>query len=127
MKAALTVWENRISPVFDVSREALIVEIKDHLVVSREQFKISGRTALDKISWLKHKDVEALICGAISESLYRELRFHQMSVNGFVVGAVEEVIHAFVHGTLGDERFLMPGCRRLQSGGRRRNRIRMGG
>ena len=124
MKAALTVWENRISPVFDVSREALIVEVENRAVVHQERFAIPARTALDKISRLKEKGVEVLICGAISEPLYRELTFQQITVNGFVVGPIDEVLQALIDGTLDDERFLMPGCGTHRGNGRLRKRNR---
>lgn len=112
MKAALTVWEDRISPVFDVSREALIIEVNNREVVHRERCAISAVSALAKITWFLEHNVNALICGAISEALYREFQFHQMTVNGFIAGNVDDVIEAFLTGSIEDERFLMPGCRR---------------
>ena len=112
MKAALTIWEDRISPVFDVSREALIIDIENHIVVNRKICAISGEFALDKINWFLKKNISALICGAISEAIYREFKFHQMTVNGFITGSIEDVIDAFLKGSIGDEKFLMPGCGR---------------
>lgn len=114
MKAALTVWDNRISPVFDVSREALIIDVVHREVVHRESCVISASSALGKITWFLDKKVNALICGAISEALYREFIFNQMTVNGFIAGNVEDVIEALIKGSIDDEKFLMPGCRHHQ-------------
>lgn len=112
MKAALTIWEDRISPVFDVSREALIVEIENSKTVSRERFSIPASGAMEKIHWFVDKEVDALICGAISEALFREFQFYRMTVNGFIAGRVDDIIEALLKGVLDEERFLMPGCRR---------------
>ena len=119
MRAALTVWEDRISPVFDVSKETLIIETVNNEVVSREHGLISPQGPLDKIDWLVRRGVDTLICGAVSESIYRELQFYKLTVYGFIAGRVDDVIDAFVRGSLGDEKFLMPGC-----GGRNRERRR---
>ena len=110
MKVALTVWENRISPVFDVSREVLIVDVEGSEVIAREHCIIAERSPLEKISRLLKKGTELLICGAISDALYRELQFHGIGVNSFVGGSVDEVLTAFLEGKLYGERFLMPGC-----------------
>jgi predicted Fe-Mo cluster-binding NifX family protein len=125
MKAALTVWEDRISPVFDVSREALIIEVVNRQVVNRELSAISAASILEKINWFLDRNVDALICGAISESLYREFQFHRMTVKGFVAGTVNDVIEAFVKDELHEDRFLMPGCGR-HSGKTNRRQRRMG-
>ena len=45
MKAALTVWDGRISPVFDVSREALVLTIENGAVVARCRENIETPTA----------------------------------------------------------------------------------
>ena len=52
MKAALTVWEGRVSPVFDVSREALVLTIEDGAVGARSRESIETPTAANKIDRL---------------------------------------------------------------------------
>ena len=66
MKMALTVWGNRISPVFDAAHMLLVVEVENTKIISRryEPFypELPTRLALR----LAEMNVATLICGAIS-------------------------------------------------------------
>ena len=68
--------------------------------------------------------VDVLVCGAISWPLEALLTASGIRVIPLVCGGVEEMVRAFRGGTLGDERFTMPGCCRKR---RRRNRRRREG
>ncbi len=100
MKAALTVWDGRMSPVFDVSREALVLTIEDGAVVTRREERIETPTAALKLDRLAELGVETLICGAISEPLHSELTRRGVKVIGFVAGEIDEVLKTFLAGTL---------------------------
>ena len=104
MKAALTVWDGRVSPVFDVSREAVILTIENGTVAARRSENIDAPTAALKIDRLMELGVETLICGAISEPLHRELTARGVRVLGFVAGEIDEVVKAFVAGRLSGPR-----------------------
>jgi predicted Fe-Mo cluster-binding NifX family protein len=110
MKAALTVWDGRISPVFDVSREAVILTIKKGIVVASSTENIEAPTAALKIDRLIGVGVGTLICGAISEPLHWELTARGVKVFGFVAGEIDEVVQAFIAGTLPASTLSMPGC-----------------
>ena len=114
MTAALAVWDGRVSPVFDVSREVLILTIVDGLVSSRHDARLDAPTAALRTDRLKELGVETLICGAISEDLHRELTSRGVRVIGFVAGEVDEVLAAFLAGRLRGAAFSMPGCCRRQ-------------
>ncbi|MBN1655348.1 MAG: NifB/NifX family molybdenum-iron cluster-binding protein [Deltaproteobacteria bacterium] len=134
MKAAITVWNGRISPVFDVCREALILDIEKGRVVSTITERFEGASPLTKISRLSQLGVKTLICGAISEALSHELTDRNIDIIGFVAGPVEEVIQAFLSKSLPTAALDMPGyCGRRKrvrggpgsKGGRRRQRSRL--
>ena len=130
MKAALTVWDGRVSPVFDVSREAVILTIDHGAVAARCSRNIETPTAALKVDRLMDLGIETLICGAISEPLHRELTARGVRVLGFVAGEIEEVIQAFIAGTLPAPGLSMPGCCAGQNrfrGGRGRGWRRGGG
>lgn len=110
MKTALTVWDGRVSPVFDVSREAVILTIENGTVAASCSKKIETPTATLKIDRLMELGVETLICGAISEPLQRELTVRGVKVLGFVAGEIEEVVQAFIAGGLPGPSLAMPGC-----------------
>jgi predicted Fe-Mo cluster-binding NifX family protein len=110
MRTAVTVWDGRVSPVFDVSREAVILTIEDGAVVARCSESIEAPTAALKIDRVMELGVERLICGAISEPLHRELTARGVRVLGFVAGEIDEVVQALIAGTLPAPALSMPGC-----------------
>jgi len=115
MKAALTVWNGRVSPLFDVSREAVILTIENGAVAARRRESIDAPTAALKIDRVMELGVETLICGAISEPLHRELAGRGVKVLGFVAGEIDEIIEAFLTGNMPTPEFSMPGCRGRQT------------
>ena len=115
MKVALTVWDGRISPVFDVSREAAILTIENGALARHGHASIETPTPALKIERLVGLGVDTLICGAISEPLRQELVARGVRVLGFVAGEIDEVVRSFVAGALPTDALSMPGC-----GGRQR-------
>lgn len=111
MKAALTVWDGRISPVLDVSREALILTLENGVVSSSRIEPIDASSMARKIERLVALEIDTLICGAISESLQRELSYRGIRIIGFVAGEIEEVVQALLLGSLPNVALSMPGCR----------------
>ncbi len=133
MKVAITVWDERISPVFDVCREALIMEIDKGRIVSTVTEKFENPSPFKKIERLVQLGIETLICGAISESLNRDLEDRKVEVIGFIAGPIDEVVQAFLSKGLPTPALCMPGycggqkrlrSRRGAKGGRRRQRGR---
>jgi predicted Fe-Mo cluster-binding NifX family protein len=110
MRAAFTVWDGRMAPVFDVSREALVLTIEDGTVVSRSVENIEAPMPSLKIDRLTEIGVETLVCGAISEPLQHELSVKGVKVIGFVAGEIDEVVQSFLAGTLPNRALSMPGC-----------------
>lgn len=130
MKAALTVWAGRVAPVFDVSREALVLEIEDGVVASSSIENIETPMASQKLDRLTELGIETLVCGAITEPLQYELSIREVKVIGFVAGEVDEVVKSLLEGTLPNPALSMPGCCGRQNrfrGGRRRGGWRGGG
>lgn len=120
MKVAIPVWEGRISPVFDVARRVLVVELADGVEAAREDMSLQAATLPGRAKFLAELGVELLICGAISRPLEEMLAAADVQVIPHTCGPVEEVLRAFLSGQLTQQAFLMPGCR----GGRRRFRAR---
>jgi predicted Fe-Mo cluster-binding NifX family protein len=114
MKAALTVWDGRISPVFDVSRQSLILTIENGVTAARHSENIEAQTPAARIERLLTLGIETLICGAISRPLHHELTTRGVKVIAFVAGEIEDVVASFLAGTLPTPALSMPGCRREQ-------------
>jgi predicted Fe-Mo cluster-binding NifX family protein len=121
MRLAIPVWQGRISPVFDVAGQLLLVELTDSREVAREERLVEGNTADERAKNLAELGVGTLICAGISQSLETGLTDRGVRVIARICGNVEEVLAAFVTGRLREERFAMPGCC-----GQRRQRHRGG-
>ncbi len=120
-KIALAVWGNIISPVFDSTRMALIAEIKDGKVASSHQEWLGPELPYARALRLSGWDIRVLICGAISVGFARTIEVYGIEVIPFMSGNVQEVLDAYLNGTLTTDTFHMPGF-----GMRRRNRFRGG-
>ncbi|MBN1420613.1 MAG: NifB/NifX family molybdenum-iron cluster-binding protein [Planctomycetes bacterium] len=121
MRIALTVWEGRISPVFDVSRHAILVDVRDGRAGGRRNEAFARFDPAGRAGELSRWQVETLICGAISRPFAAALAGEGIRVVPFVAGDIEEVIEAYFAGTVSSTRLAMPGCcgrrRRFRGGG----------
>ena len=130
MKAALTVWDGRMAPVFDVSREALVLTIENGAITSRSIENIETPMAPLKLERLTDLGIQTLVCGAITEPLQHELSVRGVKVIGFVAGEIDEVVKSLLDGTLPTRALSMPGCcgrqNRLRGGQGRGRRHRHG-
>ncbi|MFN2268789.1 MAG: NifB/NifX family molybdenum-iron cluster-binding protein, partial [Desulfonatronovibrio sp.] len=117
MKVAFSTWKNRISPVFDVSKEIYLVQagpgqknIKEHRVLPED---------MDRCLWLVEQGADFLVCGAISSHLQTRLEWKNIRVVPFVAGDISEVIDTWLEKDLRLKNFNMPGCYfRLNRSGR---------
>ena len=115
-RVALSCWDNRIAPVFDVARHLKIVDIQSHRIHREWQAEICGELPVQKVSALVEKDVSTLVCGAVSKPLYVLLMSFGIRVIPFIAGDLATVIRAYLDGTIEQQGLAMPGfCRRGQS------------
>ena len=119
MRLAITTWNGRISPVFDVAKRLLLVELDRGAELGCHEVPIEEAEVAARASHVLSLGVDTLICGAISRPLEQILASAGVNVVPRTCGPVEEVLRAFTSGQLTEQAFLMPGCR-----GRRRFRGR---
>lgn len=110
MKVAFAVWNGRIAPVFDVSRQVIVVEIAAGREISRCQATFASDDARHKLDSLTRWGVQTLVCGALSHSYGATLATGAIKTVAFVAGEIEEVIAAFITGNLDKRTYRMPGC-----------------
>jgi predicted Fe-Mo cluster-binding NifX family protein len=123
MKIALSAWKDYISTVFDTADQLLVLEIKGTDGQKQSMIKLNAADAVGRANQMKEKQIEVLICGAISRPLEASLVSLGIQVYPFVRGSVTEVLAAYQNGSLNHAIFAMPGChRRGCSGNRRQNR-----
>ena len=120
MRVAIPTWIARVSPVFDVAKHLLLVDLDGEAEAGRREAAIEDTELGARARRVVKLGVDVLICGAISARLEAMLVSSGVRVIPHICGATEEVLQAFVRGRLPDEAFLMPGCCR------RRRRYRAG-
>jgi predicted Fe-Mo cluster-binding NifX family protein len=105
---------NRISPVADVARQFLLLELDAQAgpELRRSEVRLHDTEPLARARALAELEPQVLICGAISRSFETLLASSGVRVIPNTCGPVDEVIAAFVAGQLTDDAFLMPGCAR---------------
>ncbi|WED23816.1 NifB/NifX family molybdenum-iron cluster-binding protein [Vibrio sp. JC009] len=112
MKAAFTTWNDRISPVFDVAGQALLVESDQNQVVRQETFALPVDSVMEKLAFLENQNVDLLVCGAISRSLQCAVEAQGIKVYPFCLGEINQLVNAWMGERLDQETFAMPGCGR---------------
>ena len=110
MKVALTVWENRISPLFDCARMLLIVDITNQIETGRYFEPFHCESPSSRAAKLSDLSVQVLICGAVSDLFANMIETSGIKIIPFVAGAVDEVIDAYLTGSISSSKFQMPGC-----------------
>ena len=110
MIVAITVWEHRISPVFDSARTLLIAEIKDSALVRTSYLTFDFNRPSELLRVLCAEKVKTIICGAISEGPADMLLGAGFELNSFIAGDVHRVLETVIKGYPLGEDFKMPGC-----------------
>jgi predicted Fe-Mo cluster-binding NifX family protein len=112
MRVAFATWNDRIAPVFDVTRRLHVVETAGRRVVRESEESLEDETAAGRGARLARLGIDALVCGAISRPQEALVQAYGVTVFPFVTGEVREVVEAWRGGTLGGDAFAMPGCAR---------------
>ena len=110
MKIAIAYWQDRISPVFDVSDRLCLIDIEDGKEVKREIRILTSRDPFNRAREVSGFDADVLICGAVSRTLEMALIIAGVRVAGFLCGDLDNVVSAFLCGQLTGSSFFMPGC-----------------
>jgi len=123
MRIAVPFWDNRISPVFDVAQNLMLISFHNGKETARFNLSLAGMSSPLKIDTLKKNEVEIVLCGAISEPFLRLLISSGFTVEPWISGRVEDVIQAVLQNRLSDPCYRMPGyCRYKEKGRQYRNR-----
>lgn len=110
MIVAIPIWQGRVSPVFDVAGQILLVEVEHSAETSRRQDPLTEEIPERRADRIVALGADIVICGAISRSLEALLHARSIQVIARVCGSVDEVLAAFCREELHDDRFAMPGC-----------------
>ncbi len=123
MIVAIPVHNGRVAPVFDVSRRVLLTELLRGNEARRWHVELVGSSPVERVERLHREGVGTVVCAGVCAHLWRLLEMWGIEVVPGIVGDVEDVLAAFVAGSLEQTRFLMPGrCRARGRHGRGRGR-----
>lgn len=106
MRLVIPVREGRISPVFDVARRLLLVEVIGGEASFTHELPVRR---LDVVAMVAELGADVVVCGAISRDLEQRLLANGVEVVAEVRGAVPDVTRAYLEGSLGQPRYSMPG------------------
>ena len=110
MRAAIPIFDGRISPVFDAARRLVLVDIENGREVRRTEQVVEEPELGPRARRVAELGTDVLICGAISRPLEATLLSAGVEVIPQTCGPVEDVLKAFVSGKLTQQAFVMPGC-----------------
>jgi len=109
VKVALTVWESRISPVFDCAQMLLVADIENQTVTGRCYKPFLSTFPSLRAAELFDLGIDVLICGAISQVFANIIEANGIRIFPFVTGDPNQVLDAYLRGTLHRTDFQMPG------------------
>ena len=110
MKTAISVYEQRIAPVFDTARDFLMIDGGQAIATEKITGSIQDDGIGGMIQWLLDNGVKTLVCGAISMPFQGALTDSGITLVSFVCGDVEEIAKAVSEGDIVRFAFTMPGC-----------------
>lgn len=91
-----------VSPVFDVARNLLSVLIRDGQGHDRREATLETADPFLRAKKIEDLGVNVVVCGAISRVYEAALRRKGIKVISLVCGPIEDVLSAYLDGTLGD-------------------------
>ena len=110
MKIAITVWGNRVSPVFDAARTLLVASIDNKTVKDHTYAAFKPDALEDLILYLNRMGISTLICGAISTQPADILVENNIKLVSFVSGNALDILSSFARRQTIDQTHMMPGC-----------------
>lgn len=126
MKIAIPERQGRISPVFDVAEKLVLINADNSENLEQHTIEIDHADPFSRAKEIAALGAEVIICGAISYPFEMALAAAGIQVIPNICGDVDNVITAFMNGTLSNAVFWMPGCcgNRQRMRGRQRHRGR---
>lgn len=111
MMVALSAWNDRIAPLFDVAGKLHLVRLEAGRVVAEADELVPEGNAAEKARRLADRGVGLLICGAISRPVHLLIEAYGIRVIPFVTGPQAEVLATLVAGRLQSESRALPARR----------------
>ena len=109
-RTAVPVFMNRVSPVLDTCTRLCILDPGRGGRVRRKTAAVRGKTLLERAEEIRGHGVAVVVCGAVGGVFHNLLAERRVEIVCGITGDIEEVIEAYLGGTLSQARFRMPGA-----------------
>ena len=111
MRIAISIWEDKISPVLDTASKLLIIDEKTQEESARFEANLLEQDMSQRCSFIRNLDLDVLICGAVSRQLSGMLKASGIKIISGISGPAEDVLQAYLEGALFHSGFFMPGSK----------------
>ena len=107
---AMTIWGNRVSPVFDSASTLMIARVEGSKITRRKIKSFDPSVSSQITAILNEYEVDALICGAITEIYSKPIEQSGVKLISFISGNADKVLGSYIDtpGRILD--YLMPGA-----------------
>ena len=96
MRIAISTFNGKISPRFDVAPGLRLYEIKGRKITNEKEISCEGWNDMERVNRLKELGVEILVCGGIPNYLSETLLNNDINVFPWVTGDVQDVLKKFL-------------------------------
>lgn len=108
-RIGITVWGNRISPVFDSAGKILIAKVMDGRIINTVCEDCGFDNICLVLDLFEKKKVETLICGAVTIDESEKIKERGIRLVPFLTGNAAEVLEVCVKNEKQLLNYLMPG------------------
>lgn len=112
MRLAIPTHDAFVAAVADFADKLLLVDVEGEREAGRKSVGFNLPIVPSKVAVLDDNNVDTLICGAVSRSFAAMVIHYGIELVPFISGSVEDVLNAYLRGSLSDPQFFMPGHRR---------------
>lgn len=112
MRIAISIWEDKISPVLDTASKLLIIDKDTPKESSRFEANLLEQDISQRCSFIRGLDLDVLICGAVSRQFSEMLEACGIKIISGISGPAKDVIEAYLKGDLLQSGYFMPGSKR---------------
>jgi predicted Fe-Mo cluster-binding NifX family protein len=109
MRIAISIWEDKISPLLDTASKLLIIENETQKEFSRYEVHLLKQDISKKCRFIQSFNIDVLICGAVSRQFSEMLKASGIEVISGISGPARYVLEAYQQGTPLHSEFFLPG------------------
>jgi predicted Fe-Mo cluster-binding NifX family protein len=109
MRIAISIWEDKISPLLDTASKLLIIENKTQKESSRYEVHLLKQDISKKCRFMQSLHIDVLICGAVSRQFSEMLKASGIEVISGISGPARDVLETYQQGQPLHSKFFMPG------------------